>query len=62
MKRSKQWIEEEINNFMAYTGNKLIWTAKPGNNLIYCFDNGQVLNIREIELFNTIYFKMKNKK
>ncbi len=62
MKRTKESVEENIKEFVAITGSKLLYSAKPGYNRIYCFDSGLVLTIREIALFNRIYFKMKNKK
>jgi len=62
MKRTKESIEKNLKEFMAFTGNKLLFAAKPGYNTIYCFDSGQVLTIKEIALFNRIYFNMKNSK
>ena len=62
MKRTKESVEENLKEFMAITGNQLLYAAKPGYNTIYCFDSGQVLTIREIALFNRIYSNMKNSK
>ena len=62
MKRTKESVEKNLKEFMAFTGSKLLYSAKPGYNRIYCFDSGQVLTIREIALFNRIYFSMKNSK
>ena len=62
MKRTKESVEEILKEFMAITGNRLLYSAKPGYNRIYCFDSGQVLTIKEIALFNKIYFSMKNSK
>jgi len=62
VRKKQEYVEEELKRFTDFTGNQLLYSAKPGYNRIYCFDSGQVLTIKEIALFNRIYISMKNSK